>query len=138
MKLNLNKSFFFLFLISLPIFSQEKGEELSSFEKRNVLTAPIYVANALFRIKKGEAKQANTISGKCEYKGSSCNGAKVSLYLDGEVLKTLTLTQDGEFHFPDLKLDDYEVEINFSAHKVREKTKARPGDFVQLALSLRK
>ncbi len=76
----------------------------------------------------------DTISGTCEYESSNCNGAKINLYKDKELLSSQVLTQNGEFTFTRLKKDEYKVEILFERENISQSKLISTGEHVLIKL----
>ncbi len=78
---------------------------------------------------------SDMVAGKCEYQGSSCNGAKVTL-IDGQSrFAEKTLTAQGEFRYSNVEQNhEYVIEISWAAHKLKERHKVMSGKLTHLKL----
>ncbi len=77
----------------------------------------------------------DSIAGRCEYRGSGCNGASVSLLKDDKELYKMTLTS-GDFKIPTLKINEtYSLKLTWEKHKISETMDVKTGQFVQFKLT---
>jgi len=92
----------------------------------DAISAAIYEA---IRLATATKEPPSTLSGVCDYKGTTCPGAKVNLYDGPKLIDTVTIDNTGVFRFHGLKdYFHYNVEVDYDRYKVKAmKKNVHPG-----------
>ena len=123
------------FLIVLTALSLTLSASAQFGNPSNTPNAISNVVNALIVSSKRESIPKDSISGRCEFKGSSCNGATLTLKNGEEVKYSMTLTATDEFKIPNLKMNhSYSLELSWPKHGLNKMVKVSSGDFVLIQL----
>ncbi len=122
----------------LPLFLLISTTAKAQLNPNNMPNAVSHAINALFFTLKKDSLSKDSISGSCEYKGGTCNGAKVTLFKNGETVYSSTITSKSEFHIPNLKINEsYQLLLVWEKHNLKEKRNVYSGDFISIQLSNR-
>ncbi|MBA2404058.1 MAG: hypothetical protein H0V66_04740 [Bdellovibrionales bacterium] len=130
----MKKLFFTLICLSLLSFESQAQAQFGNYD--NVPNAALNTTTALIRTFTKENIPKDSVSGMCEFSGSNCNGAEITLFKGNQRIYVGTLTSRGEFKIPGLKKSEtYQFILNWPKHGLSQNRTVETGEFIDIKLT---
>lgn len=121
-------------VVALVLLTSSSWAQLA--DTSNVPTAVANSVVAALQSFKKEGTPSDVLTGLCEFNGSNCNGAEITLFKGQQQVYAATLTGTGKFEIPKLKRNEsYQLNLNWPKYKVSETRQVEAGQFISINLS---